>query len=24
VCGSPIETEVIGGRNSHFCPNCQK
>lgn len=24
VCGGPIETEVIGGRNSHFCPNCQK
>lgn len=24
VCNGPIETEVIAGRNSHFCPNCQK
>ncbi|MHD0397483.1 bifunctional DNA-formamidopyrimidine glycosylase/DNA-(apurinic or apyrimidinic site) lyase [Staphylococcus simulans] len=24
VCGGAIQTEIIGGRNSHFCPNCQK
>ncbi|WP_251519955.1 MULTISPECIES: bifunctional DNA-formamidopyrimidine glycosylase/DNA-(apurinic or apyrimidinic site) lyase [Staphylococcus] len=23
VCGNEIETAVIGGRNSHFCPHCQ-
>ena len=23
-CGSMIEREVIGGRSSHFCPNCQQ
>jgi len=22
-CGRPIEVLVIGGRSSHFCPNCQ-
>ena len=24
VCGHSIETKVIAGRNSHFCPNCQR
>jgi formamidopyrimidine-DNA glycosylase len=23
VCLAPIEREVIGGRSSHFCPDCQ-
>ena len=23
VCGTPIEKIKIGGRSSHFCPNCQ-
>ncbi len=22
-CGTPIQREVIGGRGSHFCPQCQ-
>jgi formamidopyrimidine-DNA glycosylase len=24
VCGTPIRKKVIGGRSSHFCPQCQK
>jgi formamidopyrimidine-DNA glycosylase len=24
VCGTPIEKLKIGGRSSHFCPNCQQ
>lgn len=24
VCGTPIEKIKIGGRSSHFCPNCQQ
>ncbi|GEP84115.1 formamidopyrimidine-DNA glycosylase [Staphylococcus piscifermentans] len=24
VCGGPIHTKVIAGRNSHYCPQCQK
>lgn len=24
VCGGPIHTKVIAGRNSHYCPHCQK
>lgn len=24
ICKSPIQTKVIAGRNSHFCPKCQK
>jgi len=24
VCKSPIKRIVIGGRSSHYCPNCQK
>jgi formamidopyrimidine-DNA glycosylase len=24
VCGSPIRRKVIGGRSSHFCPQCQR
>jgi formamidopyrimidine-DNA glycosylase len=23
-CGAPIEKTVVGGRGTHFCPNCQK
>ena len=23
-CGAPIEKIVVGGRGTHFCPNCQK
>ncbi|WP_269457372.1 zinc finger domain-containing protein [Brevibacterium sandarakinum] len=23
-CGTEIEKMTIGGRGSHFCPNCQK
>ncbi|MBI5974217.1 bifunctional DNA-formamidopyrimidine glycosylase/DNA-(apurinic or apyrimidinic site) lyase [Staphylococcus canis] len=23
VCGSAIKRETIGGRNTHYCPNCQ-
>ncbi|XJZ26449.1 DNA-formamidopyrimidine glycosylase [Bacillota bacterium Lsc_1132] len=23
-CGAPMEKIVIGGRGTHFCPNCQK
>jgi formamidopyrimidine-DNA glycosylase len=23
-CGTPIERTVVGGRGTHFCPNCQK
>ncbi|HEY3315180.1 MAG TPA: bifunctional DNA-formamidopyrimidine glycosylase/DNA-(apurinic or apyrimidinic site) lyase [Bacillota bacterium] len=23
-CGTPIERIVLGGRSTHFCPNCQK
>lgn len=24
LCGAPIEQKRIGGRNSYYCPNCQK
>lgn len=24
ICQSPIETAIIGGRNTHYCKNCQK
>ncbi|PLR98108.1 DNA-formamidopyrimidine glycosylase [Bacillus sp. T33-2] len=24
TCGSPIEKTVVGGRGTHYCPNCQK
>ena len=24
VCGTPIEKIKLGGRSSHFCPNCQR
>ena len=24
VCGTPIEKIKLGGRSSHYCPNCQK
>jgi formamidopyrimidine-DNA glycosylase len=24
VCGTPIRRVVLGGRSSHYCPNCQK
>ena len=24
ICGTPIKRIVIGGRSTHFCPNCQK
>lgn len=24
TCGRPIERIVLGGRSTHFCPNCQK
>ncbi|NHM30564.1 DNA-formamidopyrimidine glycosylase [Neobacillus terrae] len=24
TCGKPIEKTVVGGRGTHFCPNCQK
>lgn len=24
VCGGPIQTKVIAGRNTHYCPQCQK
>ncbi len=24
VCGSPIRKVVLGGRSTHFCPNCQR
>jgi len=24
VCGTPIERLVIGGRSTHFCPQCQR
>jgi formamidopyrimidine-DNA glycosylase len=23
-CGTPIEKTVVGGRGTHYCPNCQK
>jgi formamidopyrimidine-DNA glycosylase len=23
ICGSPIERMVLGGRSTHYCPNCQ-
>ena len=23
VCGTPIRREKLGGRSSHWCPNCQ-
>jgi len=23
ICGGPIERIVLGGRSTHFCPNCQ-
>jgi formamidopyrimidine-DNA glycosylase len=23
-CGAPIEKTVVGGRGTHFCPNCQR
>jgi formamidopyrimidine-DNA glycosylase len=23
-CGAPIEKIVVGGRGTHFCPNCQQ
>ncbi len=23
-CGSPIERDVVAGRGTHFCPNCQR
>lgn len=23
-CGAPIERMVVGGRGTHFCPNCQR
>jgi formamidopyrimidine-DNA glycosylase len=24
TCGTPIMRVVLGGRSTHFCPNCQK
>ena len=24
VCATPIQRKVIGGRSSHFCPQCQR
>jgi formamidopyrimidine-DNA glycosylase len=24
VCGAPIRKIIVGGRSTHFCPNCQK
>ena len=24
ACGGPIQTKVIAGRNTHYCPQCQK
>jgi formamidopyrimidine-DNA glycosylase len=24
VCGTPIRRTVLGGRGTHYCPNCQK
>jgi formamidopyrimidine-DNA glycosylase len=24
VCGTPVERVVVGGRSTHFCPQCQK
>ncbi len=24
VCGTPIERIILGGRSTHFCPQCQK
>ena len=24
VCNTPIEKIVVGGRGTHYCPNCQK
>jgi formamidopyrimidine-DNA glycosylase len=24
VCGTPIRRTVVGGRGTHFCPNCQR
>lgn len=24
TCGAPIQRVVLGGRSTHFCPNCQK
>lgn len=24
ICGTPIEKIKVGGRGTHFCPNCQK
>ncbi|MCQ6278341.1 DNA-formamidopyrimidine glycosylase [Bacillus sp. EB600] len=23
-CGTPIEKKVVGGRGTHYCPNCQR
>lgn len=23
-CGGPIQRKVVGGRSTHFCPNCQR
>jgi formamidopyrimidine-DNA glycosylase len=23
VCGTPIQRDKLGGRSSHWCPNCQ-
>ncbi|WP_158944476.1 bifunctional DNA-formamidopyrimidine glycosylase/DNA-(apurinic or apyrimidinic site) lyase [Granulicella sp. S190] len=24
ICGTPIKRVVVGGRSTHYCPNCQK
>jgi len=24
ICGTPLEKTTVGGRGTHFCPNCQK
>lgn len=24
VCGGPIEREIVGGRSTHYCPQCQR
>jgi formamidopyrimidine-DNA glycosylase len=24
ICGTPIQRIVVGGRGTHFCPNCQR
>jgi formamidopyrimidine-DNA glycosylase len=23
-CGKPLDFLIVGGRTSHFCPNCQR